>query len=105
MISRYADVRAALADAAAFSSAARVGVADEMNALQAGTVLASDDPEHATLRAVLSEKPAPKALTALRTSIAERADALVARLRRRQSAQHRPAGWQRIPGRGRPRRR
>ena len=78
VIARYADVRAALADAATFSSAAGVGVAEEMNALQAGSVLASDDPEHAALRAVLSEKLAPRALAKLRVAIAEQADALVA---------------------------
>ena len=44
VLARYADVRAALADAATFSSAAGVGVSDEMNAMQAGSVLASDDP-------------------------------------------------------------
>ncbi len=68
VLARYADVRAALADAATFSSAAGVGVSDEMNAMQAGSVLASDDPEHARLRAVLSEKLAPRALASLRTS-------------------------------------
>ena len=78
VLARYADVRAALADAATFSSAAGVGVSDEMNAMQAGSVLASDDPEHARLRAVLSEKLAPRALAALRSAIAEQADALVA---------------------------
>ena len=78
VLARYADVRAALADAATFSSAAGVGVSDEMNAMQAGSVLASDDPEHARLRAVLSEKLAPRALASLRTAIAEQADALVA---------------------------
>ena len=78
VLARYADVRAALADAATFSSAAGVGVSDEMNAMQAGSVLASDDPEHARLRAVLSEKLALRALASLRTAIAEQADALVA---------------------------
>uniref|UniRef100_UPI0031DD73EC cytochrome P450 n=1 Tax=Streptomyces hawaiiensis TaxID=67305 RepID=UPI0031DD73EC len=78
VISRYADVRAALADAVVFSSASGVGVVDEMNALYSGTVLASDDPEHALLRSILSEKLAPKALIALRAAIAEQADALVA---------------------------
>lgn len=78
MLARYADVRAALADAATFSSAAGVGVSDEMNAMQADSGLASDDPEHARLRAVLSEKLAPRALASLRTAIAEQADALVA---------------------------
>lgn len=77
-ITRYADVRAALADATSFSSAAGVGLAEEMNAMMLGTVLASDDPQHAALRAVLSEKLAPRALAGLRGEIAERADALVA---------------------------
>lgn len=76
---RYADVRAALADARTFfSSASGVGVADEMNAMQAGTVSASDDPEHAALRAVLSEKLAPRALVKLRAEVSDRADSLVA---------------------------
>lgn len=78
VITRYADVRAALADADAFSSASGVGIADDMNAMQAGSVLASDDPQHALLRSILSEKLAPKALIALRGAIAEQADALVA---------------------------
>lgn len=80
VLARYADVRAALADAATFSSATGVGVSDEMNVMQAGSVLASDDPEHARLRAVLSQKLAPRALASLRTAIAGQADALVAGL-------------------------
>jgi cytochrome P450 len=77
VVARYADVRAVLADDTTFSSASGVGMDDRMNALQAGTVLASDDPQHAALRAVLTEKLAPRALAKLRTHIAERADSLV----------------------------
>ncbi|MTD53275.1 cytochrome P450 [Amycolatopsis pithecellobii] len=77
VVARYADVRAVLADDMTFSSASGVGINDRMNGLQAGTVLASDDPQHAVLRAVLSEKLAPRALAKLRTQIAEQADSLV----------------------------
>lgn len=77
VVARYADVRAVLADDTTFSSASGVGMDDRMNAMQAGTVLASDDPQHAALRAVLSEKLAPRALAKLRTQIAEQADSLV----------------------------
>jgi cytochrome P450 len=77
VISRYDDVRAVLGDARTFSSATGVGVDESMNAFQAGTVLASDDPEHANLRRVLTDKLSPRALAQLRTTIAQRADALV----------------------------
>ena len=80
VIARYDKVRAALADDATFSSAAGVGVDDQMNAMQAGTVLASDDPQHAELRAVLREKLAPRALAELRTDIEAQSDALVAKV-------------------------
>ncbi|SKG69421.1 cytochrome P450 [Mycobacteroides abscessus subsp. bolletii] len=78
VLTRYADVRSALADAASFASGFGIGVSDEMAALQAGSVLASDDPEHAKLRSILTDKLAPRALTALHASIAHQADALVA---------------------------
>ncbi|WP_079614360.1 cytochrome P450 [Mycobacteroides abscessus] len=79
-ITRYADVRSALANAEVFSSAAGVGISDEMNALQAGSVLASDDPQHAVLRSVLSEKVSPRALAKLKSHINQEADALVAQV-------------------------
>jgi cytochrome P450 len=77
---RYSDVRAALADWETFTSAQGVALTDEMNAPMLGGVLATDPPEHDVLRAVLSEKLAPRALAKLRADIAERADALVAGL-------------------------
>src|SRR5438874_13055478 len=43
-----------------------------------GSVLASDPPDHTRLRAVLSDKLAPKSLAKLRTRIADLADDLVA---------------------------
>jgi cytochrome P450 len=77
-LGRYADVRAALADWETFTSAQGVALTDDMNAPMLGGVLATDPPEHDVLRAVLSEKMAPRALAKLRGDIAERADALVA---------------------------
>ena len=78
VIARYADARAALQDWQAFSSAEGVAMTEEMNANMRGSVLAADPPEHDVLRAVLSEKLAPRALAKLRDEISERADAIVA---------------------------
>ena len=78
MITRYDDVRSALADWESFSSAQGVALTDEMNANMVGTVLASDPPQHDVLRGVLSEQLSPRALAKLRTEITQRADALVA---------------------------
>jgi cytochrome P450 len=55
-----------------------VAYEDQFNAPMKGSVLASDPPDHTPLRAVLSEKLAPKALAKLRTRIAALADDLVA---------------------------
>jgi cytochrome P450 len=77
-ITRYDDVRAAVADWESFSSAQGVALTDEMNAPMRGSVLASDPPQHDVLRSVLSEKLAPRALATLRADITERADRLVA---------------------------
>ncbi|GCB52513.1 cytochrome P450 [Streptomyces sp. NL15-2K] len=78
VLPRYDHVRAALADHERFSSAQGVGYEDQFNAPMKGSVLASDPPDHTRLRAVLSDKLAPKALAKLRTRIAALADDLVA---------------------------
>ncbi|WP_330350371.1 cytochrome P450 [Streptomyces sp. NBC_00582] len=78
VLPRYEHVRAALADHERFSSAHGVGYEDQFNVRQKGSVLASDPPDHTRLRAVLSEKLAPKALAKLRTRIAAIADDMVA---------------------------
>ncbi|MFI8075306.1 cytochrome P450 [Streptomyces sp. NPDC086033] len=78
VLPRYDHVRAALADHERFSSAQGVGYEDQFNAPMRGSVLASDPPDHTRLRAVLSDRLAPKALAKLRTRIAELADDLVA---------------------------
>jgi cytochrome P450 len=78
ILARYSDVRAALADWQAFTSAEGVALTDEMNAPMRGGVLASDPPHHDVLRGVLSQQLAPRALAKLRADIDQRADALVA---------------------------
>ncbi|MFF4258759.1 cytochrome P450 [Streptomyces sp. NPDC001663] len=78
VLPRYDHVRAALADHERFSSAHGVGYEDQFNAQMKGTVLASDPPDHTRLRALLSDKLAPKALAGLRTRITALADDLVA---------------------------
>ncbi|MGC0397606.1 cytochrome P450 [Streptomyces sp. SAI-126] len=67
---------AALSDHARFSSAHGVGYEDQFNARMEGTVLVSDPPDQARLRAPLSDKLTSKALAGLRTRIAALADAL-----------------------------
>lgn len=78
VLPRYEHVRAALADHERFSSAHGVGYEDQFNAQMKGTVLASDPPDHTRLRALLSDKLAPRALAKLRTRITALADDLVA---------------------------
>ncbi|KUN88182.1 monooxygenase [Streptomyces griseoruber] len=78
VLPRYDHVRTALADHERFSSAHGVGYEDQFNAQMKGTVLASDPPDHTRLRALLSDKLAPKALAGLRTRITALADDLVA---------------------------
>lgn len=77
VLPRYEQVRAALADPATFSSAEGVGYEPQLNEYLKGSVLASDPPEHGPLRAVLSEQLAPRAVTGLRSTIQEKADALI----------------------------
>jgi cytochrome P450 len=77
-LTRYRDVRAAGIDHQAYSSADGVGLLDEFNAQLRGTVLASDPPEHTVLRAVLSEKLAPRAVNQLQHTIKEQVSGFVA---------------------------
>ena len=73
-LSRYQDVRNALADVESFSSAGGVALNDFINGAMAGTVLATDPPEHDRLRAVLADRLAPRGLRTLRADIERRAD-------------------------------
>lgn len=84
-LARDASVRAALTDWETFSSAAGVALTEGVNQALTGTVLASDPPEHDRLRAVMSERLAPRALGGFRTSVRRQADAMVRHLVRRRS--------------------
>jgi cytochrome P450 len=84
-LARDASVRAALTDWETFSSAAGVALTEGVNQALTGTVLASDPPEHDRLRAVMSERLAPRALGGFRTSVRRQADAMVRDLVRRRS--------------------
>ena len=77
VLTRYDDVRAAAADWESFTSAQGVALTPPFNANLVGSVLASDPPEHDQLRAVLSDKLAPRGLTKVRAQIRAYADQLV----------------------------
>jgi cytochrome P450 len=77
---RYASVIEALRNPQVFSSAHGCTLNDVGNAAQQGTMLASDDPLHASLRKIFAEPLMPGALAPLRANLAAQADALVERL-------------------------
>lgn len=62
LLSRYDDVREATGDWESFTSARGVALRDDFNDFLKGGVLANDPPEHDRLRAILSDKMAPRAL-------------------------------------------
>ncbi|QNE21349.1 cytochrome P450 [Kribbella qitaiheensis] len=78
LLTRYADVRATAADWETFTSAEGVALTEQFNQQIADSVLATDPPEHDALRAVLSDKLAPRGLAKVRQQIANYADTLVA---------------------------
>ncbi|MFB2587039.1 cytochrome P450 [Herbiconiux liukaitaii] len=80
LLTRYADVRAAAADWETFSSAQGVALTPQFNANIAGSVLATDPPEHDQLRAVLASKLAPRGLAVVREQISTYARQLVGQL-------------------------
>ena len=77
VLTRYDDVRATAADWESFTSAQGVALTPPFNANLVGSVLASDPPEHDQLRAVLSDKLAPRGLAKVRAQIRAYADELV----------------------------
>jgi cytochrome P450 len=79
VLTRYATIRAALADWESFSSTS-IGFNPQVNEALAGTSLASDPPEHTRLRATLTENLSPRALRGLKPLIEAKADTLVAAL-------------------------
>jgi cytochrome P450 len=77
LLTRYDDVRAAAADWEAFTSAEGVALSPQFNESHKGSVLGSDPPQHDQLRAVLSDKLAPRGLSNVREEISAYAISLV----------------------------
>jgi cytochrome P450 len=80
ILTRFDDVRGALARPEIFSSAQGVMMNERMNQTLRGIVLCSDDPEHDRMRKVLIAPLLPRALQELRDRITGEAEALVERL-------------------------
>ncbi|HKX69437.1 MAG TPA: cytochrome P450 [Intrasporangium sp.] len=78
-LTRYDAIRDALGDPATFSSN-KVAFNDDMNHALEGTSLTTDPPDHARLRAALTENLSPRALRSLKAEIDEKADRMVAGL-------------------------
>ena len=79
-IPRFDGVRHALRNTAVFSSAHGVAANDTVNAISAGTTLASDPPLHEALRRIIVAPLRPVALADIRPQIEAEAEALVERL-------------------------
>lgn len=80
LLTRYDEVRAALADPATFSSAHGVMMNERMNEASRGVLLCSDGAEHDAMRKVLGAPLTPKALKQLTERIDTEAEALIDRL-------------------------
>jgi cytochrome P450 len=80
VLTRYADVRDALANWQIFSSAKGVMMNQQMNDALRGIVLCSDPPEHDVMRKVLMKPLSPVALRILTDRIKSEAETLVERL-------------------------
>lgn len=76
---RHDAIRNALADWETFSSN-KFAFNETMNDVLVGTTLTTDPPDHAPLRAALTENLSPRALRGLKVTIDAKADALVADL-------------------------
>lgn len=79
-LSRFNDVKQALANWKTFSSANGVAMNEHTNTLMAGTVIASDPPDHTRLRKILERPISPKEVVGLRQRITELAGDLLDRL-------------------------
>lgn len=78
VMTRYEDVRGAAGDWQSLTSTEGVALTPQFNAQIAGSVLVADPPEHDQLRAVLSDKLAPRGLAQIRQQISDYANELVA---------------------------
>lgn len=79
-LTRYDDVRAALANHEVFTSVNGVALNSDMNELLKTSILCAIDEPHDTMRGLLSGTLSPKAIRGLGPTVREKADALVAGL-------------------------
>ena len=79
-VGRFKDVNDSLRNAEVFCSSKGVTMNPEMNAIQGGNMLMSDDPEHAEMRRVYMEPLSPKALREIREMIQVTADEHIEKL-------------------------
>ncbi|MFF4116222.1 cytochrome P450 [Streptomyces sp. NPDC001714] len=77
-VTRYAEVKAALADHTSFISGEGVGFNPELNQMVRGTTLVSDPPEHDLLRSVVANGLKPRVIRGRGEEIAQKARSLVA---------------------------
>ncbi|MGO2110952.1 MAG: cytochrome P450 [Pseudoclavibacter sp.] len=80
VVARYDNVREVLKDTEAFTSTGGVAINELTNKISKGTTLASDPPEHDTLRDIVASSLTPRALAERKPGIANQADELVAGL-------------------------
>jgi cytochrome P450 len=80
VLSRYAEVRAALADPDVFCSGRGVGMNDVANTVGLGTTLMSDGDVHDLQRAILAHRLTPRGLRPIHEAVQDAADALVQQL-------------------------
>ncbi|WP_280436968.1 cytochrome P450 [Nocardia carnea] len=77
VVARYDNVREVLKDTETFSSAAGVSLTAPVNEITKGTTLASDAPEHDTLRSIVASSLTPRALAGRKQGIVDQAERLV----------------------------
>ena len=80
VLSRFADVQAALKNWQVFSSAQGAAMNDAMNHAISGATLGTDEPLHGFLRGIIGRPFTPQRLGALREDMTRRAEALAERL-------------------------
>ena len=79
-VTRYADVKAVLADGETFNSANGIALNEPANSAILGCTLASDGELHAHLRQVVAHRLTPRSLRPMKDLVTEKADELVAAL-------------------------
>lgn len=84
-IPRYAGVKLVLDDPETFISSKGIAISREMNEMLVGSIITSDGPAHARLRALEAPPLMPPSLERLREHVRAEARALVRRLRERQT--------------------